>query len=125
MAGQAPTLSPSRGRPEGRVSALSSALVLELHGTIFRTTCLTCSADGDMRDALDRVAKGEADPMCLECGGILKSATVSFGQPLDQAMLARARRIAEECDLMLAVGSSLGVHPAAGLVGTAAPGSSR
>ncbi|HEX9335541.1 MAG TPA: Sir2 family NAD-dependent protein deacetylase [Pseudonocardiaceae bacterium] len=96
------------------------ALVLELHGTIFRTTCLTCSADGDMRDALDRVAKGEADPMCLECGGILKSATVSFGQPLDQAMLARARRIAEECDLMLAVGSSLSVHPAAGLVGTAA-----
>ena len=95
-------------------------LVLELHGTVFRTVCLTCEATGDMRDALARVAAGEADPPCLECGGVLKSATISFGQALDAAVLARARRIAEECDLMLAVGSSLSVHPAAGLVGVAA-----
>jgi NAD-dependent deacetylase len=95
-------------------------LVLELHGTMFRTVCLTCGANGDMRDALARVAAGETDPPCLACGGMLKSATISFGQALDEAVLTRARRIAEQCDLMLAVGSSLSVHPAAGLVGTAA-----
>ncbi|HEX4723160.1 MAG TPA: Sir2 family NAD-dependent protein deacetylase [Pseudonocardiaceae bacterium] len=95
-------------------------LVLELHGTMFRTVCLTCDATGDMRDALERVAAGETDPPCPACGGVLKSATISFGQALDAGVLARARRIAEECDLMLAVGSSLSVHPAAGLVGVAA-----
>jgi NAD-dependent deacetylase len=95
-------------------------LVLELHGTVFRTMCLSCSSTGDMRDALARVAAGEADPPCLECGGILKSATISFGQALDADVLARARSIAGSCDLMLAVGSSLSVHPAAGLVGVAA-----
>jgi NAD-dependent deacetylase len=95
-------------------------LVLELHGTMFRTVCLSCSADGDMRDALVRVAAGETDPPCLNCGGTLKSATVSFGQALDAEVLARARQISAECDLMLAVGSSLSVHPAAGLVGLAA-----
>jgi NAD-dependent deacetylase len=95
-------------------------LVLELHGTMFRTVCLTCGAGGDMRAALDRVTAGEDDPPCLACGGMLKSATISFGQALDEAVLARARRIAERCDLMLAVGSSLSVHPAAGLVGIAA-----
>lgn len=95
-------------------------LVLELHGTLFRTVCLTCGAGGDMSTALARVAAGEDDPPCLACGGMLKSATISFGQALDDAVLARARRIAELCDLMLAVGSSLSVHPAAGLVGIAA-----
>ena len=95
-------------------------LVLERHGTMFRTTCLTCGAGGDMSAALERVAAGETDPPCLACGGILKSATISFGQALDEQVLARARRIAEQCDLMLAVGSSLSVHPAAGLVGIAA-----
>jgi NAD-dependent deacetylase len=95
-------------------------LVLELHGTVFRTVCLSCASTGDMRDALARVAAGEADPPCLECGGILKSATISFGQALDADVLARARSIAGSCDLMLAVGSSLSVQPAAGLVGVAA-----
>jgi NAD-dependent deacetylase len=95
-------------------------LVLELHGTVFRTVCLTCSATADMGDALARVAAGEADPPCLSCGGILKSATISFGQALDPDVLARARSIVVDCDLMLAVGSSLSVQPAAGLVGVAA-----
>lgn len=73
-----------------------------------------------MDEALDRVRAGEDDPPCLLCGGILKSATISFGQSLDPAVLARAQAAAQSCDLLLAVGSSLTVHPAAGLVGVAA-----
>jgi NAD-dependent deacetylase len=95
-------------------------LVIELHGTMFDTVCLTCADRRTMREALDRVAAGEPDPPCLLCGGILKSATISFGQSLDVAVLARARDAALGCDLMLVAGSSLTVQPAAGLVGLAA-----
>jgi NAD-dependent deacetylase len=98
----------------------SPELVLELHGTIFDTVCLTCGDRRDMGAALDRVAAGEVDPACLECGGILKSATISFGQPLDVDVLDRARDAARSADLMLVAGSSLTVQPAAGLVGLAA-----
>jgi NAD-dependent deacetylase len=98
----------------------SPALVLELHGSMFDTVCLTCGDRRPMRAALDRVAAGEADPECLVCGGILKSATISFGQALDVDVLTRARDAAIGCDLMLVAGSSLAVQPAAGLVGLAA-----
>lgn len=96
------------------------ALVLELHGSMFGTTCLDCGAAGRMRDAVARVQSGEADPPCLLCGGILKSATISFGQALDAAVLTAARVAATDCDLLLAAGSSLTVQPAAALVGQAA-----
>ncbi|MFB9729923.1 SIR2 family NAD-dependent protein deacylase [Haloechinothrix salitolerans] len=99
--------------------------VIELHGTLFETACLTCDERREMREALDRVAAGEADPPCLVCGGILKSATISFGQALDAAVLSRARTEVEACDLLLAAGSSLSVHPAAGLVGLAARAGAR
>jgi NAD-dependent deacetylase len=98
----------------------SASLVVELHGSVFDTVCLSCGDRRPMRAALDRVEAGEADPPCLACGGILKSATISFGQSLDVDVLARARDAAVTCDLMLAVGSSLAVQPAAGLVGLAA-----
>jgi NAD-dependent deacetylase len=98
----------------------SPALVLELHGSMFDTVCLSCGDRRTMRAALDRVEAGEADPPCLVCGGLLKSATISFGQSLDADVLARAREAAVTCDLMLVAGSSLAVQPAAGLVGLAA-----
>jgi NAD-dependent deacetylase len=69
-----------------------------------------------MKVALDRVRAGEDDPPCRSCGGILKSATISFGQDLDPRVLGRAQDAAESCDLLLAVGSSLSVYPAASLV---------
>lgn len=94
--------------------------VIELHGTMFETVCLGCGDRADMREALARVRAGETDPPCAGCGGILKSATISFGQALDVDVLDRARTAALSCDLLLAAGSSLTVHPAAGLVGTAA-----
>lgn len=69
-----------------------------------------------MEVALERVRAGEDDPHCLGCGGILKSATISFGQSLDPNTILKAEMAAVSCDVLLAVGTSLGVHPAAGLV---------
>jgi NAD-dependent deacetylase len=94
--------------------------VIELHGSMFDTVCLSCGDRRPMSEALDRVRAGEADPPCLACGGILKSATISFGQPLDRDVLLRAKEAVQTCDLLLVAGSSLAVQPAAGLVGLAA-----
>jgi NAD-dependent deacetylase len=90
--------------------------VLEIHGTVHEVECLGCGNRTTMRSALDRVDAGVPDPACLECGGILKSATVSFGQLLDPAVIGAAAEAAADCDVLLAVGTSLAVHPAAGLV---------
>ncbi|MDQ4133195.1 MAG: Sir2 family NAD-dependent protein deacetylase [Actinomycetota bacterium] len=90
--------------------------VVELHGTMREVTCLDCGDRGPAESTLNRVRAGEADPHCLRCGGILKSATVSFGQSLDPDDLGRAVRAALECDLLLAVGSTLTVSPANQLV---------
>jgi NAD-dependent deacetylase len=98
----------------------SPGRVVEIHGTMFATECLSCDDRRTMRAALDRVAAGEPDPGCRVCGGILKAATVSFGQPMDMAVLHRAEDAVNSCDLLLVVGSSLTVQPAAGLVSTAA-----
>jgi NAD-dependent deacetylase len=69
-----------------------------------------------MDSALARIDAGDPDPACLVCGGILKSATVSFGQALDSAVLDAAAAAAADCDVFLAVGTSLVVYPVAGLV---------
>jgi NAD-dependent deacetylase len=96
--------------------------VLELHGTMYQVVCVACGDRTEMSATLDRVRAGEADPSCERCGGILKSATVMFGQSLDRALLARAARAAADCDLMLAVGSTLTVEPAASLCTVAVEG---
>jgi NAD-dependent deacetylase len=95
-------------------------LVVELHGNMRRVVCWSCGERAPIEAALDRVRAGEEDPHCRSCGGILKSDTISFGQPLDPAAVARAEEAALGCDLMLVVGSSLVVYPAAGLVPLAA-----
>ncbi len=91
-------------------------LVLEVHGTMWRVQCWSCRAEGPIEPTLDRVRAGDPDPQCESCGGVLKSATISFGQSLDPAVLAGAEEAAAACDLLLAVGSTLSVYPAAGLV---------
>ena len=101
------------------------ARVVEIHGTMREVACLSCGARRPMPDVLDRVRAGEDDPPCTApaadgtCGGILKSATISFGQSLVVEDLERAHEAASACDLLLAVGSTLAVYPAAGLVPTA------
>jgi NAD-dependent deacetylase len=85
--------------------------VVEVHGTIRQVGCLNCGERAPMERALDRVRAGEEDPECRTCGGMLKSATISFGQSLVADDLGRAERAARECDLLLAVGSTLSVYP--------------
>jgi NAD-dependent deacetylase len=90
--------------------------VIEIHGTLWQAVCLSCANRTTMEETLARVDNGADDPACELCGGILKSATISFGQALEPEVLKAAVRAAQDCDLLLAVGSSLTVHPAAGLV---------
>ena len=90
--------------------------VIEVHGTVRWTRCWDCSDRRPMVETLDRVRSGEADPPCLVCGGILKSDTISFGQSLVPEVIDRALRVSDECDLLLAIGSTLSVYPAANCV---------
>jgi NAD-dependent deacetylase len=90
--------------------------VVEVHGTVHEVMCMSCDERAPMQRALDRVRAGEDDPPCRSCGGILKSATISFGQGLDPDALMRAETAALQCDLMLAVGSTLTVYPIAEVV---------
>jgi NAD-dependent protein deacetylase/lipoamidase len=90
--------------------------VIEVHGTMREVMCMECGWRGPMRRALDRVRAGETDPPCAYCGGILKSATISFGQSLDPGVIDRAMQAAACADLLLAIGTSLQVYPVAGAV---------
>ncbi len=99
------------------------ARIVEIHGNSSEIVCLRCDHRQPAEPVHDRVRAGEADPGCEEvradgatCGGILKSATISFGQNLVARDLRRAEAAAGACDLLLAVGSTLAVFPAAGLV---------
>jgi NAD-dependent deacetylase len=94
----------------------SAHKVIEVHGTAWWTRCWACQDRRPMAEALDRVRAGEEDPPCLVCGGILKSDTISFGQPLVPDVIDRALRVSAEADVLLAVGSSLSVFPAANCV---------
>jgi NAD-dependent deacetylase len=100
-------------------AGLDQELVVELHGTIWQVVCLACGRRTPMAAELERVSAAEPDPSCRACGGILKSATISFGQSLVPTVIDRATRAAASCDLFLAVGTSLSVQPAAGLCGVA------
>ncbi|MGW2824023.1 SIR2 family NAD-dependent protein deacylase [Streptomyces sp. NPDC001443] len=103
-----------------QLAGLSARKVVELHGTARKFVCTKCHVRGSMEDALARVEAGEDDPPCLECGGILKSATVMFGERLDPVVLGDALAITKACQVFIAVGTSLQVQPAAGLAGVAA-----
>lgn len=94
--------------------------LVEIHGTVHRWECVDCGARGPMDEALERVRAGETDPPCEVCDGIIKSATILFGQSLVRADLERAERAAAEADVLLAVGTSLTVYPVAGMVDIAA-----
>ena len=94
----------------------SPDLVIEVHGTIHDVVCMDCGWRGPMSPVLDRLRAGEEDPPCAECGGILKSATISFGQALVPRVIERAMVAAETTDLLLAIGLSLQVYPIAAAV---------
>ena len=92
------------------------SLLIEVHGHSREVVCLSCGERAPMERALARVRAGEEDPPCRTCGGILKAATISFGQSLVEDDLVRADVAARSCDLLLAIGTTLGVYPVANVV---------
>lgn len=91
----------------------SRSLVVEVHGTTLEAACLSC---GDRTPIGPHLASFEATrvpPTCDRCGGLLKPATISFGQSLDQLTMVRAMQAADACDFVIALGSTLSVYPAA------------
>jgi NAD-dependent deacetylase len=103
----------------------TAARVIEVHGTMRRVVCWSCGDRAPMEAALARVRAGEDDPPCDRCGGILKSDTISFGQPLVPEVIEQALRSASECDLLLAIGTTLQVQPVASMVPIAARAGAR
>ena len=95
------------------LAGTSPERLVEVHGSARGVMCVDCDDRADMRVALDRVEAGEEDPACRSCGGILKSTTVLFGESLDPADIDAAVEAAARCDLVLAVGTTLNVFPAA------------
>jgi NAD-dependent deacetylase len=95
-------------------------LVVEVHGTMRRAVCWSCKSRWPMDVFLARVRAGETDPACPHCGGIVKSATISFGEQLDPTNLERSFASIDEADLLLCVGSTLAVGPINQLVPQAA-----
>ena len=89
--------------------------VIELHGNAHGVRCLGCEMHAPRTAVHERVLAGESEPACIACGGILKPTTISFGEPMPRGPLAAAERAVRAADLMVVVGSSLVVYPAAGL----------
>ncbi len=89
--------------------------VLEIHGTNLEVICLDCQETGSFEPVYKRLLAGEAVPICLQCKGLLKPNTISFGQPLDPHVISLAMEWSRACDLMIAAGSTLIVEPAASL----------
>ena len=87
--------------------------IIEIHGTAFSVSCLSCGKKYDRDNIEDRISSGVRVPYCDDCSGILKPDTISFGQAMPEEKMARAIRYAEECDLCIVLGSSLVVYPAA------------
>ncbi|MGW7365040.1 SIR2 family NAD-dependent protein deacylase [Streptomyces sp. NPDC054841] len=108
-----------------QLAGMPERKVLELHGTARQVECTRCHVRSPMKDTLVRVAEGEEDPPCRVCDGILKSATVMFGQRLDPVVLGEAMGIAKASEVFIAVGSSLQVQPAASLAGIASENGAR
>jgi NAD-dependent deacetylase len=95
-------------------SGVPSEKVIELHGNTRYAKCLDCGARHELGPIRAHFEARGAPPDCSECGGILKTATISFGQAMPDAAMQRAQDLALGCDLFLAIGSSLVVWPAAG-----------
>lgn len=91
----------------------SPGRLIEIHGNVREFMCMGCGARGPIESVLNRVRAGEDDPACAGCGGILKTATISFGQDLVPEDVARAEEAAASCKCFLAIGTSLTVYPVA------------
>lgn len=97
-----------------QASGVPDRQVIELHGNGTYARCLDCFERHELDPIREAFLADETLPACVACGGIVKAATISFGQPMPQAEMIRAREETLACDLFLAIGSSLVVYPAAG-----------
>lgn len=104
---------------DGLHQAAGAETVLELHGTRRKAHCITCREATSVSILEEQLATGDGPPRCESCGGLLKYATVAFGERLPETTLRRARREAAASDGMIVIGSSLTVEPAASLPVTA------
>lgn len=95
-------------------AGVPDAQVVELHGNTRYAKCLACERRYELRDLKAEFERLGTVAPCTSCGGIVKTATISFGQPMPVAAMARAQTLADACDLFLVIGSSLVVYPAAG-----------
>ena len=95
-------------------SGVPAERIVELHGNSTYAKCIECEAPYPIEPILDAFGRDGTLPVCGRCGGHVKTATVSFGQAMPEAAMRRAEAATAQCDLFLAVGSSLVVHPAAG-----------
>jgi len=93
--------------------------VIELHGNASYAKCLDCDERHELDELKDSFLKAGEIPYCRRCGGLVKTATISFGQSMPHEPMARAQQASLNCDLFLVLGSSLVVHPAAGFPLTA------
>jgi NAD-dependent deacetylase len=98
-----------------QASGVPRERVIELHGNTTYAHCLSCGEEYDLEPIRRRFLADRTLPECAVCGGLVKTATISFGQAMPQEEMRRATAEARTCDLFLAVGSSLKVYPAAGL----------
>ncbi len=97
-------------------AGIAQGRMVEIHGTTREFVCMSCGERGPIERVFERVQAGEEDPPCRSCGGVLKSATISFGQSLVPEDLLRSEQSAQSCDLLLAIGSTLSVYPIAAVV---------
>lgn len=97
-----------------QASGVPDALLIELHGNGGYARCLDCGTRMELETARAVLEETGQGPLCPACGGLVKSATISFGQSMPEGEMARAKAASLDCDLFLAIGSSLQVYPAAG-----------
>lgn len=98
-----------------QASGVPAQKIIELHGNGSFARCLSCGRRHELEWARGEIESLRRAPCCIRCGGIVKTATISFGQPMPEDEMARAHGAAEACELFLVVGSSLKVYPAATL----------
>jgi NAD-dependent deacetylase len=102
-----------------QTSGVPDDKVIELHGSTIYAACLDCRRRHELEWVREVFADGERLPACVDCGGHIKTATISFGQAMPEAEMARAQAAALAADLFIVLGSSLVVYPAAGFPITA------
>ncbi len=96
-------------------SGLPDDIVVNLHGTALEVRCLECGYTQPSEEVSHTIDLDHGTPRCPKCNGLVKPATISFGQSLDRRMLERSNELAESCDLLIVMGSTLIVYPAAGI----------